>query len=95
MHATLPTYHSKSNKWLTFNLPKPLETSIPIARCLCEAFTNVQNGILYEDKLQADVSYTIKWQSIVFTNIQTTIQRPKKQDEGKQEEEREKIKEKR
>jgi hypothetical protein len=69
MHATLPTYHSKSNKWLTFNLPKPLETSIPIARCLCEAFTNVQNGILYEDKLQADVSYTIKWQSIVFTNI--------------------------
>jgi hypothetical protein len=57
----------KSNKRLPFNLPKPLETSIPIARCLCGAFTNVQNGILYEDKLQADVSYTIKCQSIVFT----------------------------
>jgi hypothetical protein len=80
---------------LVFNLPKPLETSIPIAHRLCKAFTNVQNVILYEDKLQADVSYTIKWQSIVFTNNQTTIERPKKQDEGKQEEEREKKKDKR
>ena len=73
----------------------PLESSIPIAHCLWEAFTNFQNIILYKDKQQADVSYTIKWQSIVFTNNQTTIEQPKKQDKGKQKDEREKKKDKR
>ena len=48
-----------------------------------------------KNRQQADVSYTIKWQSIVFTNNQTTFEQPKKQDKGKQKDEREKKKDKR